>query len=59
MIEYEYYVVMVEYSTGELNGYLQKGWEVVSTTAQNVGAASSSRGYVFFTIRREKKKNDR
>ena len=58
MIEYEYHVVEVDCSTNELNSYLQKGWEVVNTTAQHMGGDNSARGYVFFTLRREKK-NDR
>ena len=53
-MKYEYYVVAVEYSTDELNGYLKRGWEVYNTTAQHIGGESSQKGYVFFTIRREK-----
>jgi len=59
MIEYEYYVAGVEYSTTELNRYLGQGWEVYMVTSQHMGGENTSRGLVLYTLRREKKKNDR
>lgn len=53
-MKYEYYVVAVEGSTSELNRYLGQGWEVFKVTTQRMGGETSSRGYVFFTLRREK-----
>ena len=58
-MEYEYYVIGVEYPTNELNRYLGQGWEVYLATPQNMGGENSSRGLVLYTIRREKKRNDR
>ncbi len=53
-MKYEYKVVIVKFSLGELNKAFDDGWEVFMVTAQSVTGQFIESGNIFYTLRREK-----